>query len=100
MNKSFLFYKDLIKHVEANYFLKSKFKCEVFLSKRLLYPSKIEKYKNYKDLSNLTNLLSYCDGLTSIYQIMNKCNLKMKKIKEIEKKLYRFNLILKKDIPF
>ncbi len=100
LNKSFLFYKDLIKHVEANYFLKSKFKCEVFLSKRSLYPSKIEKYKNYKDLSNLTNLLSYCDGLTSIYQIMNKCNLKMKKIKEIEKKLYRFNLILKKDIPF
>ena len=97
---SYSTYKQLIKLIEKNYFLKSTFKCEPFLSKRSLYPFAIEKFKKYRDLDDLTNFLSYCDGKTSIYQIMNKCKFEEKKINYIKKRLLKHNLVKIKNFPF
>jgi aminopeptidase-like protein len=100
LSSSFLIYKDLIKYVENNYFLKSTFKCEAFLSKRSMYPATIEKYKKYNYLEDLLNVLSYCDGATSVYNILNKCNLEKKQFLKIEKVLLKHKLIDKSKIPF
>lgn len=100
LSSSFLIYKDLIKYVENNYFLKSTFKCEAFLSKRSMYPSTIEKYKKYNYIEDLLNVLSYCDGETSVYNILNKCNLENKQFLKIEKVLLKHKLIDKSKIPF
>ena len=100
LSSSFLIYKDLIKYVENNYFLKSKFKCEPFLSKRSIYPSTIEKFKKYNYLDDVLNILSYSDGKTSIYNILNKCNLQKKQFLKIKKKLLKHKLIYCNNIPF
>ena len=45
LSDSFSMYKKLIMLIEKNYFIKSSFKCEPFLSKRSLYPSSIKNLK-------------------------------------------------------
>ena len=100
LSTSFLIYKNLINCIEKNYYIKSKYKCEIFLTKHSIYPSSIEKFKKYKYLDDILNFLSYCDGQTSIYNIMNKCNLDEKKFLSIKKKLVFHNLIQISKIPF
>tara|TARA_B100001093_G_scaffold499558_1_gene548922 strand:+ start:25 stop:1317 length:1293 start_codon:yes stop_codon:yes gene_type:complete len=100
LDNSFKVYRELINCIEDNYYIKSKHKCEVFLTKHSIYPPTIEKFKKYKFLDNLLNFLSYCDGQTSIFQIMNKCNLNLKQFLKIKKILINHKLVTIKNTPF
>ena len=93
-------YKNLVSLIEKNLYFKQKMICEPFMSKRGLYANIAEKYKNYNFQNKILDFLSFCDGQTSLYTIMNKCNLNRKTVAKIVKILLKKKIILSSKIPF
>ena len=93
---SFNIYKEIINLLETKNFPISSTYCEPMLSKINLYPKIGNKNKTSKlkiKSKLILNILSYCDGMNSIEEISQKCDIKPLNCKKILKNLNKKKLV-------
>ncbi|MDC0525219.1 DUF4910 domain-containing protein [Pelagibacteraceae bacterium] len=99
LNGSLFLLKKIIKEIEKQTFPIATNYCEPFLTKKNLYPT-ISKFGAVKsNIRKLLDFLSFCDGKNSVLQIQSFAKLNTIEVKEIMKKLIKYNLIKNNNYP-
>jgi aminopeptidase-like protein len=98
LRESYEYVVKIINLLEKSYYLLCTFPGEPHLGKRNLYPN--ISVKNNKNLNrDLLNILTWSDGKTPTFEIMNKCNLTNKKFVYLLNILLQHRLISKSEVP-
>ncbi len=98
LRESYEYVVKIINLLEKSYYLISTFPGEPHLGKRNLYPN--ISVKNNKNLNrDLLNILTWSDGKTPTFEIMNKCNLTNKQFDYLLKILQQYRLVSKSEVP-
>ena len=87
--------KMALETLEQNFFLKSNFLGEPFLSKRKLYPTTSVKNNINEELKKIMHIISYSDNKTPIFEIKEKLSIKFKELNRLLNKLENKKIIKK-----